>query len=153
MQSAKYFCKYQRSRSFTDLDPRSLRIISIKHFSKPLGWFKPKLYIEPQWGWEIKVCSWSLGHVTKMAIKPIYGKKDLKFYISVVYECLHLEFILKKMLDWLHYLKLFTISLQRYAKVTLASKLPWVPASRWNSSRLWKVSCKTEFWKYMCKVL
>ena len=35
------------------------------------------------------------GSHDKMAILPIYGKKDLKFYISVVHECLHLEFIFK----------------------------------------------------------
>ena len=35
--------------------------------------------MEPPWGWEIKVCSWDLSHMTKMAVMPIYGKKDLKF--------------------------------------------------------------------------
>ena len=41
-----------------------------------------KLHIEYQMGWEIKVCSWNLGHMTKMVAMPINGKKDLKFFIS-----------------------------------------------------------------------
>ena len=85
------FCKYQRSRSFTDLGSRSLRFRSFKIISKGTGLVETKLHIEPQWCCKIKVCSWDQGYMTKMANMPIYGKKDLKFLISVVHEWLHLE--------------------------------------------------------------
>ena len=29
-----------------------------------------------------KVCSWGLGHLTKMAARLIYGKNPLKFFFS-----------------------------------------------------------------------
>ena len=30
---------------------------------------------------EIKICSCDQGHMTEMVIMPIYGNKDLKFFI------------------------------------------------------------------------
>ena len=52
------------------------------NFYKTTGLIETKLHIEPQWGWEVKVCSCNRGHMTKMAVMPIYGKKGLKFFIS-----------------------------------------------------------------------
>ena len=40
------------------------------------------MLIEHHWGWEIKICSWDLGHVTKMAVMPLYDTKVLKLFIS-----------------------------------------------------------------------
>ena len=37
-----------------------------------------KFYVEPPWVWGTKVCSRHLGHMTKMAARPIYGKKPSK---------------------------------------------------------------------------
>ena len=79
--TSTYFYKYQRSRSFTDLSPRSLRFSSLK-ISKTTRLFETKLHIEPQWVWEIKVYSWDLGHMTIMTLMPMCGKMDLKFFIS-----------------------------------------------------------------------
>ena len=50
------FYKYQMSRSFTCLGPRSLCFSSFKIFSKTADLIETKLNIEHQWGWEIKVC-------------------------------------------------------------------------------------------------
>ena len=33
-----------------------------------------KFYVEPSWGGGTKVCSNSLGHMTKMAAMSVYGK-------------------------------------------------------------------------------
>ena len=77
------FYKYQRSRSFTDLGPIGPSdSISLKYSCKTAELIETKLHIEHQWGWEIKVHSWDLGHMTKVTIMPIYGKKDLKFFFS-----------------------------------------------------------------------
>ena len=75
------FDKYQRSRSFTDLGHSSLRFSGSESL-KTAGLIETKLPVEPQWGWDIRVCSWDLGCMTQMAIMPIYGKKDFKFFIS-----------------------------------------------------------------------
>ena len=75
---ADLFFIYQRSRSFTDLGPRSLSFNRFKVFSKTAELIETKLHIEHLFGWEINVCSLNLGrHAHKN-----YGKKDLKFFIS-----------------------------------------------------------------------
>ena len=61
------------------LGPRFLRFTNFKVFSKSAELTESKLHIEHQWGWEIKVCSWNLGHMTKIAVMSIYSKKILKF--------------------------------------------------------------------------
>ena len=45
-----------------------------KIFSKTAWPIKLKLYVEPPWVGEMKVCSRDLSHMTKMAATPIYGK-------------------------------------------------------------------------------
>ena len=67
--------KYQRSRSFTDLHPRSLRFtfsnfVSLET-SRP---FEAKFHVEPPWDRGMKICSNGLCHMTNMAAMPIYGK-------------------------------------------------------------------------------
>ena len=54
----------------------------IQHFQtsfpeKPLCWLK--FHVEPQWDRGTKCCSNGLGHMTKMAAMPIYGKNMKKF--------------------------------------------------------------------------
>ena len=50
-----------------------------KIFFSNTAWpIKAKFYVEPPWVEETKVCSRHLGHMTKMAATPIYGKIPLK---------------------------------------------------------------------------
>ena len=51
-------------------------------FSKKAWPIKAKLYVEPPWVGETKVCSRHLGHMTKMAAMPIYGKNPPKIFFS-----------------------------------------------------------------------
>ena len=43
---------------------------------------KAKFYVEPPWVGGTIVCSRHLGHMTKMAAMPIYGKIPLKIFFS-----------------------------------------------------------------------
>ena len=47
---------------------------------------KAKFHMEPLWVWQTNVCScvggWGLGHMTKVAATPLYGKKALKIFFS-----------------------------------------------------------------------
>ena len=49
-------------------------------FSKTAGPIKAKFYVEPPWVGGTKVCSRHLGHMTKMAAMPIYGKNRSKIF-------------------------------------------------------------------------
>ena len=51
-----------------------------KIFSKTVGPVKTKFHMEPQWDGGTKVCSRGLGHMTKMAATPIYGKNPSKIF-------------------------------------------------------------------------
>ena len=53
-----------------------------KIFSKTAGPIKAKFHMEPQWDGGTKVCSRGLGHMTKVAATPIYGKNTLKIFFS-----------------------------------------------------------------------
>ena len=72
------FYKYQRSRSFTDLHPRSLRFSCFKIFSKTAGLIKSKLHIVPQWGWKISLFMESGSHDQG----DCHDENDLIFFIS-----------------------------------------------------------------------
>ena len=48
-------------------------------FSKTARPIKAKFYVEPPWVGGTIFCSRHLGHMTKMAATPIYGKKPSKF--------------------------------------------------------------------------
>ena len=67
--------EYQRSRSFNDLHPKSLRFTFSNFFSletsRPI---EAKFHVEPPWGRRMKVCSNGLCHMTNMAAMAIYGK-------------------------------------------------------------------------------
>ena len=72
-------CEYQRSKSFIDRHPRSLRFTFSNFFSletsRPI---EAKFHVEPPWYRGMKVCSNGLCHITNMAAMPIYGKNFKK---------------------------------------------------------------------------
>ena len=52
-------------------------------FCSKTAWpIKAKFYVESSWVGGTKVCSRHLGHMTKMAVKPIYGKNPSKIFFS-----------------------------------------------------------------------
>ena len=51
-------------------------------FSETACPIKAKFYVEPPWVEGTKFCSRHLGHVTKMAATPIYGKNPSKIFFS-----------------------------------------------------------------------
>ena len=51
-------------------------------FSETAWPIKAKFYMEPPWIGGTKFCSWRLGHMTKMAATPIYGKNPSKIFFS-----------------------------------------------------------------------
>ena len=54
--------------------------ISKIFFSETAWPIKLKFYVEPPWVGGMEVCSRDLGHMTKMAATPIYGKTFQKSY-------------------------------------------------------------------------
>ena len=72
----KNLYEYQRSRSFIDPHPRSLRFTFSNFFSletsKPI---ETKFHVEPSWDRGMKVCSNGVCHMTNMVTMLIYGKK------------------------------------------------------------------------------
>ena len=51
-------------------------------FSETPGLIKAKFYVEPPWVGGTIFCSRHLGHMTKMAATPIYGKNPSKIFFS-----------------------------------------------------------------------
>ena len=49
-------------------------------FSETTGPFKAIFCMEPQWIEGMKVCSQHLGHITKVASLPLYGKNPIKIF-------------------------------------------------------------------------
>ena len=67
--------EYQRSRSFTDLGSNHSGSIFLKFFSSTTAWpIEAKFYVQSHGDEGMKICSNCLGHITKMAAMPIYGK-------------------------------------------------------------------------------
>ena len=61
--------QYQRSRSFIDHGPRSLRFTFLNFFS--LGTARPieaKFHVAPSWDGELKVCSNGPGHIRDITV-------------------------------------------------------------------------------------
>ena len=56
--------------------------ISKIFFSETAGPIKAKFYVEPPWIGGTIFCSRHLGHMTKMAATPIYGKNPSKIFFS-----------------------------------------------------------------------
>ena len=67
-------CEYQRSRSFTDLGPKSFRFNILKLLFLRNWPIKTKFHMEPPWVREMKDYSNSPGHMINMAPMPIYNK-------------------------------------------------------------------------------
>ena len=68
--------KYQRSRPFIDLHPRSLRFTFSNFFSlETSSPIETKFHVESPWDRGMKVYSNGVCHMTNMATMPIYGKK------------------------------------------------------------------------------
>ena len=66
--------EYQRSRSFIDFGPRSLRFNNLKLFSLETAWpIEAKFHVKPPWDVGMKIYSNGPGHMTNMATMPIYG--------------------------------------------------------------------------------
>ena len=53
-----------------------------KIFSETAGPIKAKFYVKPPWVGGTIFCSRHLGHMTKMATMPIYGKNPSKIFFS-----------------------------------------------------------------------
>ena len=67
--------KYKRSRSFIGLGPRSLRFNILLFLSlETAKSIEAKFHLYPPWDGGTKVCSNGPGHMTNMAVMPIYGK-------------------------------------------------------------------------------
>ena len=64
--------EYQRSRSFSDLGPRSLIFNIFDHLFLKLT--EAKFHVEPAWDGGTKVFSNGPAHMTKMGAMPVYGK-------------------------------------------------------------------------------
>ena len=75
--------EYQRSRSFIDLDPRSLRFTFSNFFSLETSCLmEAKFHVEPPCDGGMKIYSNGPGHMTNMATMPIYGKNFTKIFFS-----------------------------------------------------------------------
>ena len=61
---------------------RTSSTISNIFFSETAGPIKAKFYVEPPWVGGTIFCSRHLGHMTKMAATPIYGKNPSKIFFS-----------------------------------------------------------------------
>ena len=68
--------KYTQQVSFREPVHPSVRRRQCSNivFSTTACPIKAKFYVEPPWVGGAKVCSWHLGHLTKMVATPIYGK-------------------------------------------------------------------------------
>ena len=74
--------EYQRSRSFIDLGPMSLRFTFSNFFSlETAKSIEAKFQVEPPWDGGMKVYSNGPDHMTSMAAMPIFGK-NLKIFFS-----------------------------------------------------------------------
>ena len=68
--------EYQRSRSFIDLGPRSLRFKTFSNFFflETARLIEAKFHVEPPWDGGMNLNTNGLCHMTKMAAMPVYGK-------------------------------------------------------------------------------
>ena len=74
-----YLYKYKRSKSLIGLGPRPLRFNILLFLSLETAKLtEAKFHLYPPWDWGTKVCSNSPGHMTNMAVMPIYGKNLLQ---------------------------------------------------------------------------
>ena len=77
-----HFCFCQRLRIALTQRPSVIllsyvrpSVQNFKHLFLQTAWLiKAKFCVESPWVGGTKVCSWNLGHMTRMATTPIYGK-------------------------------------------------------------------------------
>ena len=75
--------EYQKSRSFIDLGPGSLRFtFSNFFFLETARTIEARFHVEPPHDGGMKVCSNGPGHMTNMAAMPVYGKNHKKIFFS-----------------------------------------------------------------------
>ena len=73
--------EYQRSRSFNDLGPMSLRFTFSYFFSLETAWpIEATFHVKTPWDRGMKVCSNGLGHITNMNAMPIYDNNLNKIF-------------------------------------------------------------------------
>ena len=69
--------EYQRSRSFNDIGPMSLRFIFSNFFSLETAWsIEATFHVKTPRDRGMKVCSDGLGHITNMAAMPWHQTAD-----------------------------------------------------------------------------
>ena len=79
--------KFQRSRLTFDLSAKVAHIgvpstylnIVFSETTRPI---EIKIHMTCPYDWLAKICTYCYGHMTKMATKPIYGKKYLNIFFS-----------------------------------------------------------------------
>ena len=75
--------QYQRSRSFFDLRPKVSQFSKLNpFFSKTIDLFETKYHVKDFGNTEIIIYMNGLGHMTKTAATPIYGKNPSKIFFS-----------------------------------------------------------------------
>ena len=75
--------EYQRSRLLFDLRQRSLKFRKkILFFSEIVESFETKFHMRAYGCMGMKICTNKLGHMTKVAAMPIYGKNLKKIFFS-----------------------------------------------------------------------
>ena len=84
--------EYQRSRSFIDLGPRSLRFTFSNYFSLEAAWsIEAKFHVEPPWdGGNESLFKWSRSH-DNMAAMPIYYRSLKKTFFSGIKQLMTLK--------------------------------------------------------------
>ena len=68
------------SRRPSEKSPSTISKIFFSETARPI---KLKFYVEPPWVVAFTFCSQYLGHMTKMAATPIYGKNRSKIFFSL----------------------------------------------------------------------
>ena len=74
--------EYQRSRSFIDLGPRSLKLNIVFFSLETAKRIEARFHLCPPWVGGMKVCSNGPGHRTNMAAMPIYLYTTNPFYVG-----------------------------------------------------------------------
>ena len=73
---------YPSSRRPSVVRPSVVVVNNFNIFSETAGPIKAKFYVEPPWVGGTIFCLRHLGHMTKMAATPIYGKNPSKIFFS-----------------------------------------------------------------------
>ena len=92
----------------TDLGPRSLDSTFSNFCFLETAWpIEAKFYVQPPWDGGTKVCSKGVGHMTKMAAMPIYGK-NLRKIISGTKRLMTLKVGMQHWLEYYQVVQMMT---------------------------------------------